>query len=395
MIVRNIKQLSSKFWYFNRGRDKKIWVFGEWFGSRCCDNAFFLANYIANNHPEIKLFWIMGKYCNSSNLHNNIHILIMDSDEAINVLKKAGVIIVVQGLGDVTNNYSFYFGGAVIVNLWHGVPWKKIGGDKLKNKLQYFYNKYWVSRFEANFYLSTSREFDEILKRGYYCSDSEIIRSGYPRNSIFYDKNKIQHCRKALLRQLINNGYKVNNATKIVTYMPTFRDNIDKVFSFEEIIANKVLQDILIKNDAIIIEKKHFVSNHNLNNISIDKKSHYVRLLEYASQDLLAASDVLITDYSSCFYDYLLLNRPIIHYLYDYDYYYHKDRGLYYKKEDVACGAIVEDEDSLIHAISESLNDSIKYNELRESRMKKYMEYESQFSCENVYKAIYSIVFES
>ena len=51
----------------------------------------------------------------------------------------------------------------------------------------------------------------------------------------------------------------------------------------------------------------------------------------------MAASDILVTDYSSCFFDFLILDRPIIHFLYDYDYYKEKDRGLYYEKEGVIC----------------------------------------------------------
>ena len=52
----------------------------------------------------------------------------------------------------------------------------------------------------------------------------------------------------------------------------------------------------------------------------------------------LAAADMLITDYSSCFFDYLITNRPIIHYLYDYDYYVKEDRGVYYDVMDVVAG---------------------------------------------------------
>lgn len=392
MIIRNIQQLYTKYKYYNVHRDKNLWVFGEWFGERCCDNAFFLANHIAEYHPEITLCWVVGSHCDTSRLHTRIKLIAIDSDDAVNTLKRAGAIIVVQGLGDVTNSHAYYFGGAVVINLWHGVPWKKIGGDKLKNKAQFLYNKYWVSHFEADYYLSTSREFDTILKRGYYCGEKGLIRSGYPRNSLFYDKCKVEECRSQLMRLLSEKGFSVTGSTKIVTYMPTFRDNTDEVFSFEQIMDNAELLSILSKNNAIIIEKAHFVSNHRLKENTLRQNPHFFRLPEYASQELLAASDVLITDYSSCFYDFLLLDRPIIHYLYDYYYYSQNDRGLYYKKEDVNCGAVAESEEMLISSIEESLRDGSVYHDLRKERKNKYMEYESHSSCEDVFKAVYSCV---
>jgi CDP-glycerol glycerophosphotransferase (TagB/SpsB family) len=66
---------------------------------------------------------------------------------------------------------------------------------------------------------------------------------------------------------------------------------------------------------------------------------------------LLLITDILITDYSSCYFDFTLLNRPIIHFVYDYDEYKNQDRGLYYDLEDVKGGYIVYEERQLVEAI--------------------------------------------
>ena len=89
----------------------------------------------------------------------------------------------------------------------------------------------------------------------------------------------------------------------------------------------------------------------------------------------------------SCF-DYLLLDRPIVHYLYDYHYYESDDRGLYYKKEDVVCGDVAENMEQLICSLRENLQHPEKDKALREKRRRFYMEYESSQACQQIYQFI-------
>lgn len=71
------------------------------------------------------------------------------------------------------------------------------------------------------------------------------------------------------------------------------------------------------------------------------------------TQELLLICDLLITDYSSCYIDFLHCNKPIIHYLFDGEYYQKNDRGLYYSFKDVAAGPIIYDEAELISNITD------------------------------------------
>jgi len=73
-------------------RDKKIWVFGEWFGERCGDNCTYLANYIVKRHPHIQVCWIANRETNLEILDTNIQVFERDSNAARCILKKAGVL---------------------------------------------------------------------------------------------------------------------------------------------------------------------------------------------------------------------------------------------------------------------------------------------------------------
>ena len=65
------------------------------------------------------------------------------------------------------------------------------------------------------------------------------------------------------------------------------------------------------------------------------------------TQELLLMTDLLVTDYSGCYVDFLMLDRPILHFAYDRQYYEKADRGLYFNLDEVAGGAIVGDFETL------------------------------------------------
>lgn len=384
---------TSYFYYSLKNRDKNIWVFGEWFGNRCCDNCLFLSNYIAEHYPEIKLYWISKDGTDLSLLNRSIVRLVMDSKEAIDILRKAGVVVVVQDGRDLTQKPYLYYAGALTVNLWHGVPWKNIGIDVAKNsqdissrtllyvKMQYYF-------FGEKYYLSLSDEFSKIMKSAFERGDDGIICSGYPRNMLFYNEDSVAVSREKLKSYLLEKyGYILNNDVRVITYMPTFRDNKDDVFSFISI-DGKNIQSRLEQWNAVLLEKSHYVTSYRNGDQSGNSGRIFSVDGSYLSQELLAASDILITDYSSCFFDYLLLDRPIIHYLYDYDYYSSADRGLYYKKEDVVCGDVACDFSELITMINDNISNPDKNHDLRKKRKSHYMKYESSNSCQEIFDFI-------
>lgn len=89
----------------------------------------------------------------------------------------------------------------------------------------------------------------------------------------------------------------------------------------------------LIENDVIIVQKAHFVSQQRNELQRERRQQRVITLNELYAFEALGAADILISDYSSCFFDYLVLNRPIIHFIYDYESYKRKDRGIYTEKQ--------------------------------------------------------------
>jgi len=180
---------------------------------------------------------------------------------------------------------------------------------------------------------------------------------------------------------------------RIVVYMPTFRNSPNAgrqntSFSFFHLSGNESFLQYIEQNNIIIVEKAHHVCqvrDELGNNRASDR---IVYLKDVSAQELLCSADLLVTDYSGAFFDFLILDRPIIHFLYDYDYYRTKDRGLYYDKEEVLAGEEATDQEQLIQAIKKNMEHPELYSERRKMIRDTYLEYDSAQSCENLYHEI-------
>lgn len=381
--------LTSLKYYFPK-RDKNVWVFTEWFGKRSGDNCTYFANYVVNHCNERKVYWIYEEGADLSFLDEKIVKLQKDSPEAIAVLKTAAVAGMNQGITELSDKGN-YSGNAIKINLWHGVMWKKLGYDVNGGASRVDRLKASIKNHSKNCYLyeSPSDEYTKVLNNSFLVNMSNIIEAGQPRNSLFFNDEAIKRAKEKIVGQLkMLTGANITNNTKIVTYMPTFRDQTNKIFDFAGFTQYDELVKYLEQKDIILVQKAHFVSNER-NSVKREESSgRIITNNELNAQYLLAATDMLITDYSSCFFDFLLLDRPIVHFMYDYDYYSNDDRGLYYKYEDVVCGDAVFEEDDLLAAIMTNIENPEKDKELRLQRRNRYQKYESDKSCETIMKAI-------
>lgn len=389
ILSRNVRWLSelavSKF----QKRDPDLWGFGEWMGNRCCDNSLSLANYIVENHPDKKVVWFTKKGADLSLLDPRIDVIEIDSAEADAALKQIGVAVMNQGKVDFGKDMNLLCNGAVTVQLWHGAPWKKIGMDMIgpESFLRHCYREYIQKLNRADMHLALSDDFADILESAFLAKREGIILAGYPRNAIFYDVQRVRAAREKVI-SLLCREHPVTDQTKIITYMPTFRDKTEEVFSFDKLSDDPRLKQILEEHDAVIVQKAHFVSYQRNKDANASCDARIFSLNDVSAQELLAATDLLITDYSSCFFDYLLLDRPIIHYIYDYDYYAGEDRGVYYKAEDIVCGDAPKTTDQLLDALEANLRAPGLRKELRKERRQKYITYESADSCEIIYQQV-------
>ena len=196
-----------------------------------------------------------------------------------------------------------------------------------------------MNNITYDYFFSTSNWTNETNFKSIF-SAKEFLNLGYPRNDIFFkdeDNLDLMFCDKQVYEIVKNNNY-----NKIILYMPTHRENSTKI-ALDLNKLNKKLQEInslfIIKLHPFVLEfYKHTYKELFSNIVFHNANGDIYPLLKYV--------DVLVSDYSSIVYDFLLLNKPIIFYNYDIDE-YKKNVSLLFDYNEFSPGIKVETQDEL------------------------------------------------
>lgn len=357
-------------------KNKNVWIFGAWFGDKYSDNSRYLFEHINKNHPDIRAIWIT----------DNLDVIDRLNKERYEVYKKYSIKSILLGLKAkysvfvqsnsvdcmpfLNNNKTFN------IQLWHGSPLKKIGFDDNlleHNKgriLKIYLFPFLIEKYDL--IISSSKEDKDKFQTAFNNNKIKIL--GYPRNDLLINKK--------------------NSMQFIVTYLPTFRDSIgDKIdlfthYNFDIGKWNKEL----INSNIILNIKMHPVNKPKDEILERFKDCKNINFLEEIDvARILPNTNILITDYSSVYFDYLLTNRPIIFAPYDYKEYITKDRELYYEYNQVTPGPKCKNWDEVLDWIVMFKDDSTLYVKEREEVKNRFHKYQDGKSCERVYQNIIAL----
>lgn len=245
--------------------------------------------------------------------------------------------------------------GQVYIQTWHGTPLKRLGydinveGGNALNSIKDTQKKYKDDAERYDFLISPSKFTSEKLSSCFNLKDNnpkaKIIEKGYPRNDFLY-KYTDEDIKKIKERLHIE-----NNEKKMILYAPTWRDNQHKAgvgYTYELGIDFDKLKAQLEDEFIILFRPHYFVANQ------FDFKKYEGFIYDVSKvddiNDVYVLADMLITDYSSVFFDYANLKRPMLFYMYDLTDYKEHLRGFYISLDELP-GPIVEKEDDLINEI--------------------------------------------
>lgn len=273
---------------------------------------------------------------------------------------------------------SFKKRGTFYINSWHGTPIKKMGCD-LSSDNESFTSK---AKNHWDIQLSQSQYESNIFSRVFGIAQTNFRTFGLPRNDDLVGVTEIQN--KELRRKL---GLPLNK--KIILYAPTFRE-YQKDSDYNSTI--KIPIDFTkweseLGTDYILLIRAHYDV---VKLLDIPNSSFVKDFSSYESlNDLLIVSDVLISDYSSIFFDYSILLRPMLCYAYDYDVYQRK-RGLYFDIRKELCMDTNMSEDYILKEIQ-----SLNYEYRKEITLKFRDKYVTEFGNAAVKTSnlIYEVVY--
>lgn len=356
-------------------------------GQSITDSPFALFKYILE-HDQEKKYQHIWSIQSSEELEkavspylamSNVTFVERDSEDYLKWLAQAQYLL---------NNSTFqsFFvprPEQTYINTWHGTPLKHMGYDipgnpaGSQNVIRNFLN--------ADYIISPNAHTTEIFSKAFRLEgiyEGTILEMGYPRNDLTFHSN-----RQAIVETLNQQGLSVSPNEKIVLYSPTWKgtdtknaqDNMKKIIAEMNFLAEQ------LGPEYHVLFKVHPF----LYTIATNYPEARSRLIsdQMDMNELLSIVDILITDYSSVFFDYLVTDRPILFYAWDQDL-YAQDRGMYLDEKELP-GPIYEHIDEVANAILHIEDIKASYQSVYQAAKKRFVGYDDG----NVAERLYHLVF--
>lgn len=243
----------------------------------------------------------------------------------------------------------------ICIQTWHGTPLKKIGMD-----LNIEGNATTSQKKGHQLYLNDAKRYDYFVSPSAFCTkvfassfglnilhkENILIETGYPRNDYLY-RYTLEEAAE------IKKELGIPKDKKVLLYAPTWRDNQHQLGVGYTLDMSEHIENFLneaIKHYVVILRLHYLIANR------LDVTMYEGKVIDCSRMDdinrLYVVSDVLVTDYSSVFFDYANLQRPIIFYMYDLQEYESSVRDFYIDLAELP-GPIIEREDDLVTAIAD------------------------------------------
>lgn len=216
--------------------------------------------------------------------------------------------------------------GQIMMQTWHGTALKRIGYDGQGGDHNRFVdfirpNTYKAGARDIDFFVSGSSFMTSVYHRALKYP-KEIMEIGTPRNDIFFQN-------RPDVFQRVKVWAHVDSQIKLILYTPTFRPDFSFKYYDVDLCAIKHYYEELTKENYVVLVRLHprmMSKSAEVDNLFV--KEGIVNVTLYPDiQDLLYAADVLVTDYSSTMFDFMLSMKPVILYTPDKETY---NRGFYF-----------------------------------------------------------------
>lgn len=370
--------------------DKNIILYDSYFGRGVICNPYAIFLELINNKDfeNYTHVWVLEDRVENEPAiqpfltNKNIMTIRRHSDEHLKYLASAGYIITNVSL-------PFYYckkPGQVYVNTWHGTPVKSLGFDipdapvTISNVLRNFLSADYIisaSPFLTNIYL------DKYKLKGIF--QGKIIEEGYPRNDRIFNAEK-----EEVLALLKRYNIHLKPDKKVILYAPTWKGsdyyhpqvNVNDYITFKN-----TLEELINTDEYQILLKPHQVVYKELQKSGQLNDALIPAFVD--TNELLSITDILISDYSSIFFDFLASGRPVIFYIPDLKE-YKNYRGLYMEPEDLPGPALTS-----LEEIGGSINNLDKTINIYKDKYSKARKFACPYDDGKVTERIVDIIFKN
>ncbi len=386
-------------------RDEKLWLFGSTFGRRFADNPKYFYLYVSQHKGKlgVRPVWI-------SHDRKIVEFLSRNGYEAYYYHSVKGIWLALRGKVYLFDNYSkdinfWQSGGAVKVNLWHGIPLKKIQADNIFDKVRHpgnfwEYIKFFPRRLSdekpSHYVLATSNFIKPVFASAFQTKN--VLTSGYPRNDRLVRKDSIRpllsdaECRDMAR---IMSFVRKKKISRIIYYAPTFRESEKKFF---EVVEMEGFRGFLRENSFLFCVKLHPKSKLRAEFRKLQGGNVFVVDADADPYVFLEKADVLVTDYSSIYFDFLLADKPIVFFDYDLQTYLRNSREMYFDYNEFTPGQKASTEKELKEALKKACSPDEGYNKkysgFRRNVADKVFDNREKTACRRLVKDIKAVLKE-
>ncbi|MBF7016134.1 CDP-glycerol glycerophosphotransferase family protein [Staphylococcus durrellii] len=348
---KNIKKLSIRYGisYEHYNIDDKMVFYESLSGARVMCNPAGVFDYVLD-HKDFEDFthvWVVNNFDNIPKLlrqRDNIIFVKRNSDAYFKYISIAKYLICNSTFSDfITRKPDQKY-----LQTTHGVFYKTVGRDSAGTQLGVAGST--RNLLQATHILSPNDFMVGKQKSAYSIEgiySGQMAKAGYPRIDVTLNASEEL---QEYMKNHINN---LDKTKKIVLYAPTWRGENKKGNSFD---TEKLVNDLsqLAKLDANILFRGHTITQGLLKNVKLPENI-ILPPNDIATNELLNITDVIISDYSSVFFDFIPTERPIVHYIYDIDEYV-ANRGLNLSTDELP-GFIAKSTEELVNAVQKGLTD--------------------------------------
>lgn len=361
------KNTAYKLAYFHRYLKQpvkeNVILFETFMAKNYSDSPKYIYEYIAQNHPEYECVW------------------------AIN--DGAKIPYGAKTVKRFSFQYAYYLAVSkylvfnvrpplwyrkreeqVFLETWHGTPLKRLVFDQeeVTSASPKYKQQFYRQRKDWDFLVSAN-PFSTKTFRSCFLYEGEMLEYGYPRNDILYWPNKDE------IAQQLKEKLGIPKDKKTILYAPTWRDDQhygSGQYKFELALDLQLMKERLQDDYVVLLRTHHYISDH----IDVSGLGDFViNLSSYDDiSEIYLISDICITDYSSVFFDYANLKRPILFYTYDFDKYKNQLRGFYIDMNMEVPGPLLYTSEQVVQAIED-------IDEITEEYKERYDQFYDRFCC--------------
>lgn len=319
LVMGFFKKIQLSFCWFG-GRFKRVEkkvVFSSFYGRGYSDNPKAIAEALLAANTDAKLVWLVANETEAATLPEGIQPCLMDTPQMVHELSTAKVWVDnCRKYAKHKKNKQFY------LQTWHGFPLKRIERDALEALGADYEQSAEKDSKQIDLLLSSSAYDTEMLRRCFWYHGT-IAEYGTPRNDIFFRANPHLH-------RKVREIYDLPAEQKIILYAPTYRADYSTSAYALDVHRLRAMCSRRFGGDWTVLVRLHpDVTELSEELFFYDGITVLDATMYPDMQELLVASDILVTDYSSCMFDFALTGKPCFLFTSDVSDYI-KDRNFYF-----------------------------------------------------------------